>query len=202
MTTLAIPGYGSHDFVAAAGLVNTNNGLFWLSSTSSARGAACTSVIPPVDFLGHTQIQVDDIGFMRYLPTFETDSRNLATSALPDFWLDLNADITAPVISGVEYVVSYPYANVTWVTDEAAKSGLEWGTTTSYGSSTTNASLVTSHALTSGSLNQGTTYHYRVHSTDSAGNHAQSSDGNFTTTAAPAGKVTLRGTVTVRGLKP
>jgi hypothetical protein len=197
---------GGHNVLASGhGLLSPNTGLYWPTISSAVGGAAASLVYGPVDFWGSSQSGVSDIGAFQYTAANAADTRTLdPSSSNPDYWLKLggSADTNAPVISGVEYVVSYPYADVTWVTDKAAKSGLEWGTTTSYGSSTTNASLVTSHALTSGSLNQGTTYHYRVHSTDSAGNHAQSSDGTFTTTAAPVGKVTLRGTVTVRGLKP
>lgn len=93
-------------------------------------------------------------------------------------------DTTPPAISAVSPSPSTTSATVTWTTDEAATSGLEWGLTASYGSSSTNSAAVTSHSLDATGLSQATLYHYRVHSTDAAGNHAQSIDGTFTTAAA------------------
>lgn len=94
------------------------------------------------------------------------------------------ADSTPPVISGISVYPSINTCTVTWNTDESATSGLEWGTTGSYGSSSTNATPGTSHSLNATSLNASTLYHYRVHSTDGSGNHAQSNDATFTTTSS------------------
>ena len=59
---------------------------------------------------------------------------------------------------------------------------MEYGTTTSYGSSTTlNATLSTSHSQSLSGLTGSTLYHYRVKSKDAAGNLATSSDYTFTT---------------------
>ncbi len=110
---------------------------------------------------------------------------NLTVSA--DFTFTTTAaDVTPPVISGVQAgSITAAAATITWNTDEASDSQVDYGTTTGYGSSTTlNASLVTSHSQQLTSLTTGTLYHYRVRSKDAAGNTAVSADFTFTTLAS------------------
>ena len=94
-------------------------------------------------------------------------------------------DTTAPLISAVASSgISQSSATITWTTNEASDSQVEYGTTIAYGSSTVlNSSLVTSHLQTLTGLSAGTTYHYRVKSRDAAGNLATSGDFTFTTQA-------------------
>src|SRR5207244_11253492 len=74
---------------------------------------------------------------------------------------------------------------ITWVTNEASDSQVDYGPTTAYGSSTpVNASLLTAHAVTLTGLLSATTYHYRVKSRDAAGNLATSADFTLTTLIA------------------
>ena len=95
-------------------------------------------------------------------------------------------DTTPPTVSGVATSnLTASGVTVTWTTNEAADTQVEYGTTTSYGtSSTLNASLVTSHSVGLSGLAASTTYHYRVRSRDAAGNVAFSGDSAFTTQAA------------------
>jgi hypothetical protein len=89
------------------------------------------------------------------------------------------ADVTGPVISSVVASVSTSSATITWTTNEASTSQVEYGATISYGTTTTlDASLVTSHSVVVSSLSSGT-YHYRVISKDAANNQTLSSDGTF-----------------------
>ena len=92
-------------------------------------------------------------------------------------------DVTAPVISAVSATsITATGATITWTTDEAASSQVEYGLTTSYGSSTTlDPALVTGHSVNLTGLTSQTTYHYRVDSVDAAGNPASSVDYTFTT---------------------
>ena len=94
-------------------------------------------------------------------------------------------DTTPPVISSVSAgSISSSGATITWTTDEAGDSQVEYGLTTSYGLSTSlDASLVTSHSVSLAGLNANTLYHYRVKSKDASGNLAVSGDFTFTTTA-------------------
>jgi hypothetical protein len=102
-----------------------------------------------------------------------------------------NADSTPPVITAVAAgSLSTTSATITWTTDEPATSQVNYGTTTSYGASTTrDATLTTSHSQPITGLTPGTTYHYQVLSTDAAGNSAYSADATFTTPTATTGPV-------------
>jgi len=103
-------------------------------------------------------------------------------------WLDkvvfTGGDTTPPTISNVQASsITSSGATITWTTDEASSSVVEYGTTTGYGSTATGPNDVTSHSVALSGLNAGTTYHYRVKSADSSGNTATSSDYTFTTTS-------------------
>lgn len=75
-------------------------------------------------------------------------------------------------------------ATITWSTTSTASSGVEYGETVGYGSTSTNAptEAVTSHSVTITGLDADTLYHYRVWSDAGAG--AESSDDATFTTAA------------------
>ena len=78
-------------------------------------------------------------------------------------------------------------ATITWTTNEASDSQVDYGPTTSYGSSTTlDAAMVTSHSVPITGLTGAALYHYVVKSKDAAGNPQTSADNTFTTTAGPA----------------
>jgi peroxiredoxin len=95
-------------------------------------------------------------------------------------------DTTAPVISNITVTnITTSAATVTWTTNEAATSVVEYGTTSAYGSTKSDSELVTSHSLTLTGLSADTTYHYRVKSVDAANNSATSSNNTFVT-AKPA----------------
>lgn len=70
-------------------------------------------------------------------------------------------------------------ATITWTTDEAATSQINYGTTTAYGTASSSAALVTSHSITLTGLTVDTTYHFQVVSVDSQSNTATSSDQTF-----------------------
>jgi glucose/arabinose dehydrogenase len=77
-------------------------------------------------------------------------------------------------------------ATITWTTNNLADSQVNYGTTTSYGSSTPlNSSLVVNHSQQLTGLAGNTTYHYRVRSRDAGGTLVTSSDATLTT--LPAG---------------
>jgi len=88
------------------------------------------------------------------------------------------------VISGVgATVTSSTGAVVSWTTNEVSTSVVDYGTTTAYGLTNSNAALVTSHQISLTGLTCATTYHYRVRSTDGSSNQATSSDNTFTTSS-------------------
>ncbi len=96
------------------------------------------------------------------------------------------ADTTPPTISGVAFSnLSSSGASITWTTNEAADSQVEYGTTSAYGQVTAlNTALVTSHSVGLSGLTASTLYHYRVKSRDAAGNLTVSADFTFITLAA------------------
>ncbi|MBI4313670.1 MAG: fibronectin type III domain-containing protein, partial [Candidatus Omnitrophica bacterium] len=110
-------------------------------------------------------------------------------------------DAAPPVISDVAGTsATTTGAVLTWTTDETATSQVEYGLTTAYGSSTSlDSALITNHRVTLSGLAAGTTYHYRVHSKDAAGNLATSGDFTVRTqdppdTTAPAAPTGLTAT--------
>ena len=73
-------------------------------------------------------------------------------------------------------------ATISWTTNEASNTQVDYGPTTGYGSSTVLASaMVTSHSASLSGLQASTLYHYRVKSRDAAGNLGTSGDFTFTT---------------------
>ncbi|MEA1993053.1 MAG: S8 family serine peptidase [Euryarchaeota archaeon] len=76
-------------------------------------------------------------------------------------------DANEPVISGVSVSnVTDTSATITWTTDEPATSTVNYGTTTSLGSSSTEGEYVTSHSITLQGLTSETVYYFEVASTD------------------------------------
>lgn len=93
-----------------------------------------------------------------------------------------SGDTTAPIVSNISVAnITTTSATVSWTTDEASTTQVQYGLTTDYGSIATGSSSVTSHSVTLASLSPNTTYHYRVTSADAANNSATSANASFTT---------------------
>ena len=120
---------------------------------------------------------------------YRVKSRNaagqLSTSGDFTFTTGSQGDTTPPVISAVSAgSFTTSGATISWTTNEASDTQVEYGTTTGYGSATTLApALTTSHSQALAGLTAGTLYHYRVKSRDAAGNLATSQDFTFETTS-------------------
>ena len=112
---------------------------------------------------------------------------NLATSGDYTFTTLAPPDTTPPTISGVTSSnITSSTAIIAWTTNETADTQVDYGTTASYGNSTTlNGTLTTVHTQGLSGLTASTTYHYRVISKDAAGNNAVSGDNTFITLAPP-----------------
>lgn len=96
------------------------------------------------------------------------------------------ADTTAPVLSSISVsALATSTATITWSTNEAATSHIDYGQTSDYDSMSASATLVTSHTIRLSDLLPATTYHYRVTSADESNNVATSSDLVFTTSSLP-----------------
>jgi hypothetical protein len=90
-------------------------------------------------------------------------------------------DVTPPVISNVAAAQDATTATITWKTNEAADGQVQYGLTNQYGGSGMHVALGTDHTVPLSNLLPNTTYHYRVLSTDAAGNTAASADATFVT---------------------
>jgi chitodextrinase len=128
--------------------------------------------------------------------TLTAVARDAAGNSSTSAGVSVTVDNAAPVISAVaSSAVSSSSATITWTTNEASDSQVEYGPTTAYGQATAlNATLVTSHSVGLSGLAASTLYHYRVKSKDAAGNLAASEDFTFTTLAPPATQSPFRGT--------
>jgi Purple acid Phosphatase, N-terminal domain len=108
---------------------------------------------------------------------------NSDSAASTDFTFTTSS--TVPTISTVSASnITTSGATITWTTNIATNSQVNYGTTTAYGQkSALNASLLTSHTVTLSGLTASTSYHYQAVSADGSGNQAISTDFTFTTTA-------------------
>ena len=100
-------------------------------------------------------------------------------------------DTTPSTISSIKAVSSQISATINWTTNEKSTSQVEYGLTTNYGILTIKyTTLITSHSVALSNLKAGTTYHYRVISTDASNNSTTSTDHTFKTispdTTAPS----------------
>ncbi len=97
----------------------------------------------------------------------------------------LGIDTVSPTVSQVSVAASTPVsATIIWSSSEPTSSQVEYGTTTSYGSTSSEsdtATRVISHSVAITGLTPGNTVHFRVKSRDGAGNTAVSTDGSFST---------------------
>jgi PKD repeat protein len=92
------------------------------------------------------------------------------------------ADTTPPVITNVSTSSETETgAVITWTTNEPASSVVEYGQETDYGLTTSSPELTTDHSVTLSDLAPNTAYHFRVTSSDKAGNQASSADNIFVT---------------------
>jgi len=100
------------------------------------------------------------------------------------------ADITAPAITSVNAgSITKTGATISWNTDEAASSQVNFGETSSLGTSAGSGNLINSHSITLTGLTEGTTYFYQVVSVDEAGNGAAADGFTFQTVSAPVSSV-------------
>jgi hypothetical protein len=183
------PPSGTVSINAGATLTNSTNVTLTLSATDNSGTVA------------QMQFSNDDVSYSEPPDTYATskgwtlttgDGGKTVYAKFKDpsgNWSDpvtdtITLDTTAPNISAVSASnITQTGATITWTTDETADSMVEYGLTTSYGQSASDTPLVTNHSIDLTGLSDSTTYHYRVQSTDAAGNQATSSDATFQTGA-------------------
>ena len=105
----------------------------------------------------------------------------------------MSQDTMPPVITTISANnISDSSTVITWTTDEASTSLVEYGTTAFYGLVTSlSSTFVTGHSKTIGGLQPATTYHFRISGIDATGNLAMSGDNTFTTSEAPGAPLSI-----------
>jgi uncharacterized lipoprotein YddW (UPF0748 family) len=107
----------------------------------------------------------------------------ITAGAVSNLDITLGADTVAPTLSNIRTQnVWATNAQILWDTNEGATTQVDYGLTSSYGSSSTlDPLLVNTHTVQLVNLTPNTLYHYRVKSKDGANNLATSTDYTFTT---------------------
>lgn len=126
----------------------------------------------------------DTTGAIDGTHTLTAVARDAAGNTTTSSAVTVTIENTPVSISGLSSGTPMLYtATTTWTTNEAANSKVLIGTTTAYGTTYADATMLTSHSIVISGLTAGTLYHFRVVSKNAAGNTATSSDQTFTTAA-------------------
>jgi alpha-tubulin suppressor-like RCC1 family protein len=119
---------------------------------------------------------------------------NEAISAEGDFTTlaGPTGDITPPVVSNISVNPATNGATITWTTDEASTSFVEYSQISGFTTGTMVGSdePVTDHSVTIVGLSSEETYYFRIHSEDAANNEVITPESSFTTLAGPTGDIT------------
>ena len=106
-----------------------------------------------------------------YFKIVAKDDYSEVESFEKNFKTEKHVDNQSPTISDVRVVyLTGKTATIQWRTDEPAASIIEYGKTTSYGSTKTDNNKVEIHDITITGLNEGTQYHFLVKSKDADNN--------------------------------
>ncbi|TSK05051.1 MAG: choice-of-anchor D domain-containing protein [Geobacter sp.] len=127
-------------------------------------------------------------------------NRNISGTILPA--QSVTADWTLTSLAATISAISAPPLTadstvITWTTNQPATSLVEYGETTSYGNSVSDAAFTTTHSIAISGLKPSTTYHFRVSSTNTEGYTSTAADTTFSTPAFTAKTIGDTGNVTV-----
>jgi hypothetical protein len=132
----------------------------------------------------YSDVGLDKTKVYYYRVTATDIHTNASTASSEVHFQPDSADTSAPEISGPvpESDPQDVKATISWITNEASDSFVEYGTSTAYGNSQGKVEMVTGHSVELVGLSASTQYYYRVNSTDAAGNKMTGPDQTFTTT--------------------
>ncbi|HLM84182.1 MAG TPA: fibronectin type III domain-containing protein, partial [Candidatus Bathyarchaeia archaeon] len=164
--------------------VSTNENATCKYSTTS--GTAYSSMSNTFSTTGSTSHSTSISGLIdgksySYFVRCRDAAGNATTNDYPVSFSVASSQAFGPIISSVSAkTLSLSSVVVTWKTDKPATSQVEYGTTTSYGNSTSlDSNLVTSHSQDLTGLSKNIRYHFRVRSKDANGNETVSGDSVF-----------------------
>jgi hypothetical protein len=107
------------------------------------------------------------------------------------------SDLSGPVISALTVSgITSSAATISFTTDKDTTDQLDYGTSISYGTTSTHSSAATSHSFSLSGLSADTTYYYQIQVTDGSSN-VTTSDGNTFTTSKTSSTTTTTTTTTV-----
>ena len=141
---------------------------YHLSATSPAIDAGSSTNAPDVDVEGNAR---------PYGSAYDIGAYEFGSTSPPA------PDTTPPEISNVQVSnVKRRSVTITWTTDEASTTSVQYGRTTAYGKLKSDIAFVVRHSVTLTGLSARTRYHYRVNSEDETGNPTTYADLTFRTT--------------------
>lgn len=168
-----------------------SNSFVWYSTTSPIVATSTTPSAGSSALVTSHDVQVTGLttNTTYYFVVTSVDAAgNLATSSQSSFTTAAVTDITAPSMTSIYATgMTGSSAHITWTTDEAATSIVNFGTTSPVTSSNSTVvslgTLVNNHDLFITGLSSNTTYYFTVTSADAWGNVATSAQMSFATTA-------------------
>jgi len=199
LTTSAVQGPPVISAIRSGGITSSSTAITWttdvastsqvLYGTSSAYGSSTTLDSTAVTSHSQTVAGLQPATLYHYSVLSGDVGGSVAAS--PDNTFTTATATPGPVIVSVSAPnITSSTASITWSTNVASTSQVEYGTTAAYGSSTTlDASLVTSHSQSLSGLEAATTYHFSVKSANSSGTLSASGDNTFTTSASATAPV-------------
>ena len=171
------PGAGSLN------ITNSGNGSLAFSASSDSPWLSVTPVSGTAPQTLQVSVAIGTLAVGTYtghITVTATGAQNSPASIAVTF--NVAADVPPAITSTNASSVTSSGALISWTTDKAASSQVNYGTTTAYGSSSPlNTTLVTTHSVALSGLTAGTLYHYQVQSADLIGTVGTSADLTFTT---------------------
>lgn len=193
--TLAGPAISN---VAVSNVVNKSATVTWTTdqnsdsyvyySTSSLLASPTIAGTAADSVTSHSVVVsnlTSDTTYYYYVKSGVAEDKNVVEGVVTYYNFGTTADLTAPTItfdSNADVVVSDTTANVSWTTNEAATSTLEYGTSNEYGTLAVNDTYNSEHAFALTGLLQGTLYYVRIKSADVNQNISSATEFTFTTT--------------------
>jgi PKD repeat protein len=159
------------------------------------RGSIALATSPPAHGDGALSVNEGDTLTAAYV-----DALDCGGASGTSFTGTALVDCTAPTISGVAAgSLTESTAVITWTTDEASTSRVEYGPAAPPALTEEDASLVTAHSVTLTGLSPCTTYRFSVSSADAAGNESQDDHGGLYHTFKTTGRAYAFGPETAEG---
>jgi|GEM_PF-2978799 len=159
------------------------------------RGSIALATTPPAHGDGTLSVNEGDTLTASYVDALDCSGASATTytgTAL--------VDCTAPAISAVaSSSITESTALITWTTNEASTSRVDYGPTAPPALTAEDGALVTAHSVALTGLSPCTTYRFAVSSADAAGNEARDDNGGLYFTFKTTGRAYAFGPETVEG---